>query len=85
MRGIIDRFVDSNWAVLLVGDEEREYNVRLEMLPINAKEGSMIEVEIQDGEVKNIVLLLEETTREQERIKSKMDLLRSRKKSNFKR
>lgn len=85
MRGIIDRFVDSNWAVLLVGDEEREYNVPLEMLPMNAKEGSMIEVEIQDSEVKNIVLLLEETTREQERIKSKMDLLRSRKKSNFKR
>ncbi|WP_161568192.1 DUF3006 domain-containing protein [Anaerobacillus alkaliphilus] len=85
MKGVIDRIVDGKWAVLLVGDEEKEYNVPLVSLPSNAKQGSIVQLELENEEITKIVILEDETTSEHERINDKLNVLRSRKKSNFKR
>lgn len=85
MKGVIDRIVDGKWAVILVGDEEAEYQVPLEELPANIKEGSVVQVEIANGSVAKVVLLENETAAKQTEISSKLSLLQSRKRSNFKR
>lgn len=85
MRGIIDRFIDEKWAVILVGEEEAEYNVPVDRLPMNVKESSVVQVDIVNGSVVKVEFLEEETTNQQATISKKMELLRARKRSNFKR
>jgi hypothetical protein len=85
MRGVIDRFVDDKWAVILVGEEETEYNVLVEQLPMNVEESSVVQVDIVNGSVVKVALLEDETTTQQTNISKKMELLKARKRSNFKR
>jgi hypothetical protein len=85
MRGVIDRFVDEKWVVILVGEEETEYNVLVEQLPMNVKESSVVQVDIVNGSVVKVALLEDETTTQQTNISKKMELLKARKRSNFKR
>jgi transcriptional regulator of nitric oxide reductase len=85
MRGVIDRFVDGKWAVILVGEEETEYNVQVEQLPMNVKESSVVQVDIVNGAVVKVALLEDETINQQANISKKMELLKARKRSNFKR
>ncbi|OIJ13789.1 hypothetical protein BKP35_08390 [Anaerobacillus arseniciselenatis] len=85
MKAVIDRFVDGELAVLLVGEEEKEYNVPIKDLPQGAKEGSIVNVTITDGTIVALQLLLEETNAQQNRMNEKLNQLKSRKRSNFKR
>ncbi|MFN7252363.1 MAG: DUF3006 domain-containing protein [Anaerobacillus sp.] len=85
MRGVIDRFVDGKWAVILVGEEETEYNVQVEQLPMNVKESSVVQVDIVNGAVVKVALLEDETINQQANISKKMEMLKARKRSNFKR
>ncbi|QOY38179.1 DUF3006 domain-containing protein [Anaerobacillus isosaccharinicus] len=85
MKGVVDRIVDGKWAVILVGEDEAEYNVPLEELPEEIKEGNVVQVKIVNGSVAEVLLLEGQTAAKQSEINDKMSLLQARKRSNFKR
>ncbi|OIJ17408.1 hypothetical protein BKP37_02585 [Anaerobacillus alkalilacustris] len=85
MKGIIDRILDGKWAVILVGKDETEYNVPIEKLPLKAKEGSVVSVKLEGNVVVSMNLLEDETNSQKNIINDKMNLLKSRQRSNFKR
>jgi hypothetical protein len=75
MKAVIDRF-EAEFAVLIVGEDEQRLNVLKKLLPKPSKEGSWLQVEIQDGEVISAVMDEEETANAKQRIADKLALLR---------
>ena len=75
---VIDRIVDGRIAVLLVGDKEEQFHCRAEALPPGAEEGHWLQVKIVDGELLAAAIDYEKTAEMQNRIRSKMELLRQR-------
>jgi hypothetical protein len=74
-KAVIDRF-EGEYAILIVGEDEQRFNVLQKALPRKAKEGSWLQVEIQNGEVFNITIDEEETERARKRIAEKLERLR---------
>ncbi|OLO40582.1 hypothetical protein BTR23_06235 [Alkalihalophilus pseudofirmus] len=84
MKAVIDRII-GEIAVVLVENEEKEYNISIEKLPANVKEGSIVEVEFK-GEMLTILTISPNENKETtKRISDKMSKLRQRKNSQFKR
>ncbi len=77
-KAVIDRIVAGTTAVILVGDEEIEYNIDITALPDGAKEGSHLRVEIHAGELGKVELDQAASAATRERIQQKMELLRKR-------
>jgi hypothetical protein len=75
MKSVIDRF-EGKFAVLIVGDDEQRINVLKKLLPKHSKEGSWLQVEIQDGEIVSAVMDEEETAKAKQRIAEKLARLR---------
>ena len=75
MKAVIDRF-EGAFAVLVVGEDEQRLNVPRKLLPEQSKEGSWLQVEIQNGEVVSAVMDEEETANAQQRIAEKLARLR---------
>jgi hypothetical protein len=75
MKAVIDRF-EGKFAVLIVGEDEQHLNVLKELLPRLSKEGSWLQVEIQNGEVISAVIDEEETANAKQRIADKLARLR---------
>jgi hypothetical protein len=75
MKAVIDRF-EGDLAVLIVGEDQERVNVARDLLPKKCKEGSWLQVEIQDGEVRNAVLDEEEMDKAKKRIAEKLERLR---------
>ena len=75
MKSVIDRF-EGKYAVLIVGDDEQRINVLKKLLPRKSREGSWLQVEIQNGEVISAVIDEEETANAKERIAEKLARLR---------
>ena len=75
MKAVIDRF-EGEFAVLIVGDDEQHLNVLKKLLPKPSKEGSWLQVEIQNGEVISAVIDEEETANAKQRIADKLARLR---------
>ncbi len=75
---VIDRIVDGKTAVLVVGDEEKEYHYPAEKLPAGAAEGTWLTLEIVDGEIHSLALDEKQTDSARTRIQAKMDALRRR-------
>ena len=75
MKSVIDRF-EGKFAVLIVGDDEQRINVLKSLLPRQSREGSWLQVEIQNGEVISAVMDEEETANAKERIAEKLARLR---------
>ena len=75
MKSVIDRF-EGRFAVLIVGDDEQRINVLKKLLPRQAREGSWLQVEIQNGEVISAVIDEEETANVKQRIAEKLARLR---------
>ena len=75
MKAVIDRF-EGEFAVLIVGDDEQHLNVLKILLPKPSKEGSWLQVEIQNGEVISTVIDEEETANAKQRIAEKLERLR---------
>ena len=57
---MIDRF-EGKFAVPIVGDDEQRINVLKKLLPKHSREGSWLQVEIQNGEVVSAIIDEEET------------------------
>ncbi|MFP3895504.1 MAG: NBR1-Ig-like domain-containing protein [Anaerolineales bacterium] len=73
---VIDRF-EEEWAVLLVGEQERRVNVPRDELPSGAREGHWLRVELDDERrIVNMEIDEEETARTRERIADKLARLR---------
>ena len=75
MKVVVDRF-EGEFAVLIVGEDEQYINVLRKLLPEQSKEGSWLQVEIQNGEVVSAVMDEEETANAQQRIAEKLARLR---------
>ncbi|MFW6116301.1 MAG: DUF3006 domain-containing protein [bacterium] len=74
-KAVIDRF-EEQWAVLLVGTNERRVNVPRQELPCGAREGHWLRVELDGQQLMSAEIDEEETTRVKARIASKLDQLR---------
>ena len=72
---VIDRF-EEDWAVLLVGEDERRFDVKRTALPIDAREGDWLQIEIEDEQLVSAIADVEATARVSGRIMSKLELLR---------
>jgi hypothetical protein len=76
---VIDRIVDGEHAVLLVGDAEVEHIVPAHRLPAEAVPGTWLRVRFDDAELVEIAVDARETEEVRARISSKMERLRQRK------
>jgi hypothetical protein len=77
-KAVVDRIVDGEHAVLLVGEREQEMVVPVAQLPAEAGAGMWLRVEVEEGVVTEIVVDVEETEIVRRRIAGKMALLRGR-------
>ncbi len=75
MKAVIDRF-EGKYAVLILGEGERQLNVPRTLLPKKAKEGSWLQVEIENESLLSAVLDEAETDNAKQRIAEKLERLR---------
>jgi len=75
MKAVIDRF-EGDLAVLILEGSQERLNVARELLPKKSREGSWLQVEMEDGEVRKAVIDEEQTARAKERIEKKLERLR---------
>ncbi|MBS4024215.1 MAG: DUF3006 domain-containing protein [Clostridia bacterium] len=81
-KAVIDRIVDGHKAVLLVGEQEMEYILAVQLLPPGSKEGDWLKVEIEAGEIVKLKADQDETEIVRQRIEAKMALLRQKNNSS---
>jgi hypothetical protein len=60
-KAVIDRIVDGEHAVLLVGEEQVEYIVPVRMLPTDTAPGTWLRVRFSDGQLVEAAVDNEET------------------------
>ena len=75
MKVVIDRF-EGDLAVLILEGSQERLNVARELLPKKSREGSWLQVEMEDGEVRKAVIDEEQTARAKKRIEEKLERLR---------
>lgn len=75
MKAVIDRFEGELAVLILEGSQER-VNVLRGSLPKKSKEGSWLQVEMEDGEVRKAVIDEEQTAETKKRIEDKLERLR---------
>ncbi|UNC91976.1 DUF3006 domain-containing protein [Candidatus Contubernalis alkaliaceticus] len=69
MKAVIDR-IESNYAVVLMGDEEIKINIPLDFLPKNAPEGSWLKITFE--------LDAEETKKQEKKISDLIEKLKNK-------
>lgn len=84
MEAVLDRIVDGNYAVLLVGDKEEERVVSVIQLPEGAKEGMKYKLTFEDDAIVAIEAMIE-TSRLSSETSERLASLRNRQASRFKR
>lgn len=72
---MIDRF-EGKFAILIVGEDEQRMTVSKKILPRKSKEGSWLQVEIQNGEMISAIIDEEEIANAKQRISEKLEKLR---------
>jgi len=75
MKAVIDRF-EGDLAVLILEGSQERLNVARELLPKKSREGSWLQVEMEDGEGRKAVIDEEQTARAKKRIEEKLERLR---------
>lgn len=75
MKAVIDRF-EGKQAVLILGEGERQLNVPRTLLPKKAKEGSWLQVEVENESLLSAALDEAETDNAEQRIAEKLERLR---------
>jgi len=78
-KAVIDRIVDNEQAVLLVGDKEIELIVPVQNLPKHATEGHWVNI-YDDGKIE---INKNETEKVKHRIQDKMNALKNRSKGSL--
>ena len=72
---VIDRF-EGNFAILLVGDEQKPLTIERTFLPAKAKDGTWLQITIENGIVTQAVIDPQKTNQMAETIAEKMERLR---------
>ena len=75
MKAVIDRF-EAEFAVLIVGEDERRMNVLRSLLPEQAKEGQWLLLDVVGGEVRNVSVDEQAAGAAKQRIADKLAALR---------
>ncbi|MBM7096261.1 MULTISPECIES: DUF3006 domain-containing protein [Alteribacter] len=83
-QAVLDRIEDGQWAVLLVGEEEKEVILPIQKVPPKSKEGDWFIVTFVEDTVSSVVLDEEKTTSMQSSIQSKLQQLKKKKQSRYK-
>jgi hypothetical protein len=77
-QAVLDRVVDGQHAVLLVGPEEREQIVLVSDLPDDVHPGMWLQVQFEGDQLVEAAVDIQETERVRERIQKKLARLRKR-------
>jgi len=77
-KAVVDRIVDGQIAVILVGEDERQYHCPTDNLPEGAKEGTWLRVQVESGSVVVMEVDQEATETARRRIQEKVEKLRAR-------
>jgi hypothetical protein len=81
-RAVIDRIVDGTTAVLLIGPEETEKQVRVEDLPKDAGEGDWLILDVDQDPFTIVGIDTELTDARRAAIDDKLDRIRQRQTGN---
>lgn len=81
----LDRFTDTNHALILVEDLQKEFLVTVSALPTGSKAGTWLFVDIQNDKITSLQINEKKTSDMKSDIQNRMQRLQSNKKSRFKR
>ncbi len=81
----LDRFTDNEKALLLVEELQKEYHVDISALPTGTSAGTWLLVEIQGDELTSYQFDEVKTAEMRQKIDDRMQQLKSKKNSRFKR
>ena len=84
-RAYLDRFTDNEKAVLLVDKLQQEFYISISSLPSGSSPGTWFLVTIENGGISNIRFDNEKTAEMKQEVAERMQRLKSRKTSRFKR
>ena len=73
--GVIDRF-EGDWAVIDISDETEPRNIPRNLMPEGAKEGDHLRIEVEGGNIVQVLLDSEATQVIRKRIDEKLARLR---------
>jgi hypothetical protein len=77
-KAVVDRIVDNQYAVLLVGEDEVEHVVPVSSLPDGTQPGTWLQVQFEDDVLLNATIDIEESEQVKKRIEEKLARLRRR-------
>ena len=80
----LDRFTDTDQALILVEDLQKEFLVPVSNLPTGSQAGTWFVVDIQNDNITSLQINEKKTRDMQDDIKNRMQRLQSSKKSRFK-
>jgi hypothetical protein len=83
MKAYLDRIVDNKHAIILVGDDEKEFIVPKEQLPESCTTGMWLQVKVDAGSITEIHIDHDETDQTAKRIQDKLAQLRKNSSSQF--
>lgn len=81
----LDRFTDNQLAIILIDELQQEFQIPIPSLPSGCTPGDWLTVEIQAGKITSIQLDSLKTEQKKSEIQNRMQRLRAKKKSRFKR
>ncbi|WP_203247063.1 DUF3006 domain-containing protein [Sporosarcina beigongshangi] len=83
--GYLDRFTDSNDALILVDALQQQFHVPAALLPVDSRVGTWFLVDIQDNSIIALQIDVDKTQTISQDIEDRMQRLKSKRTSRFKR
>lgn len=81
----LDRFTDNDKALLLVDELQKEFHVDISALPAGSTAGTWFSIEIQGNEITSLQVNEGKTVEMKQEVIDRMQRLKSKKTSRFKR
>lgn len=83
--GYLDRFTDTNDALILVDALQQQFHVSANLLPADSAVGTWFLVDVQEDEIIAVQLDLDKTQAIAQEVEERMQRLKAKKTSRFKR
>ncbi|MEK5037614.1 DUF3006 domain-containing protein [Sporosarcina sp. FSL K6-3457] len=83
--GYLDRFTDTNDALILVDALQQQFRVSATSLPADSRVGTWFLIDIQENEVITLQIDMDKTQAAAQEVEERMQRLKSKKTSRFKR
>ena len=83
--GYLDRFTDTNDALILVDALQQQFHVPADFLPTDSTVGTWLLVDIEEDNIVSIQIDVDKTQAITNEVEERMQRLKSRKSSRFKR